>query len=137
MKRDRNGAAPSQYVDVGLRLHMFKRGRWKVRVAGRDVLVLASPFRVWAFEDRCPHRGLPLDGCVVRGKAVTCPFHGRRFHLRDGRALPSRSNPQAAGNPLKMLPVVRQGARLLVGLTRGMGGRTAAPTRRPTGRRRR
>lgn len=118
MRRHRDGPPPSEYVDVGLRLRRLQCGRWKVRIDGRDVLVSASPFRVWAFEDRCPHRGLPLDDGVVRGRTLTCPFHGRTFDLRDGHPLPSRGDPLAVGNPLTVLSVIRKGARLLVRLPR-------------------
>lgn len=116
MRRYRNGAEPTEYVDVGLRRRLLRRGRWKVRIAGHDVLVLASLFRVWAVEDSCPHQGRSLAGCAIRGTALTCPFHGRTFDLRDGHPIPSRSDPLATGQPLKVFSAIRKGARLLVGL---------------------
>jgi nitrite reductase/ring-hydroxylating ferredoxin subunit len=116
MHRRRNGPEPAEYVDVGLRRRLLRRGRWQVRIAGRDVLVLASPLRVWAVEDRCPHQGKSLAGCVVNRTALTCPFHGRIFDLRDGHPLPSRSDPSATGEPLTVFAAIRKGARLLIGL---------------------
>jgi 3-phenylpropionate/trans-cinnamate dioxygenase ferredoxin subunit len=116
MRRNRNGAEPTEYVDVGLRRRLLGRGRWRVRIAGRDVLVLASPFRVWAVEDSCPHQGMSLAKCTVHGTALTCPFHGRTFDLRDGHPIPSRSDPSATGRPLTVFSAVRKGARLLIGL---------------------
>lgn len=108
--------ATSGYVDVGLRVHRLKYGRWKVRIGGWDILVIVSPLRVWAFEDRCPHRGLSLERGAISDGKITCPHHGRHFDLRDGRSLPSRNDPLAVGNPLRVLSVIRKGARLLVRL---------------------
>jgi nitrite reductase/ring-hydroxylating ferredoxin subunit len=112
MSRHRNGSQASEYVDVG----RFACGRWRVRVNGRDLVVSVSPFRVWAFEATCPHRGLPLDDGVIRGRTVTCPFHGRTFDLRDGHPLPSRGDKAASGCPLTVFPVVRKRCRLLLRL---------------------
>ncbi len=42
---------------------------------------------VRAFTDRCPHGGASLAQGEVRGGVVTCPRHGARYRLRDGRAL--------------------------------------------------
>jgi nitrite reductase/ring-hydroxylating ferredoxin subunit len=109
-------SATSGYVDVGLRVHRLKYGRWKVRIGGWDILVTASPFRVRAFEDRCPHQGLSLECGAISGGRITCPHHGRHFDLRDGRPLPSRGDPLAVGHPLRVFSVIRKGARLLVRL---------------------
>ena len=116
MHRRRNRPKPAEYVDIGLRRRLLRRGRWQVRIAGRDLLVLASPLRVWAVEDRCPHQDKSLATCAVRGTALTCPFHGRTFDLRDGHPLPSRSDPFATGEPLIVFAAIRKGARLLIGL---------------------
>ncbi|WP_297628996.1 Rieske (2Fe-2S) protein [Nocardia sp.] len=118
MDRHRNRSESSECIDTGLRAHRLQYGRWQAQIDSRDIVVSVSPFRVVAFENRCPHRGLPLDDAAIKGRTLTCPFHGRRFDLRDGRPLSSKDNPTAAGRPLPVFSVARKDGRLLVRLPR-------------------
>ena len=43
--------------------------------------------RIFAIEDRCPHRGGPLTQGIVHGTAVTCPLHNWAISLETGAAL--------------------------------------------------
>lgn len=43
--------------------------------------------RIFAIEDRCPHRGGPLTQGIVHGTAVTCPLHNWAISLETGTAL--------------------------------------------------
>ena len=43
--------------------------------------------RVFALEDRCPHKGGPLSQGIVHGAAVTCPLHNWVISLETGEAL--------------------------------------------------
>ena len=36
--------------------------------------------KVFATDDRCPHRGASLGGGEVKGDCITCPFHGIQFN---------------------------------------------------------
>lgn len=42
--------------------------------------------RVFALDDRCPHRGGPLSQGIVFGERVACPLHGWTIGLADGCA---------------------------------------------------
>lgn len=42
--------------------------------------------RVFALDDRCPHKGGPLSEGIVHGDQVTCPLHGWVFDLATGLA---------------------------------------------------
>lgn len=42
--------------------------------------------RVFALEDRCPHKGGPLSEGIVHGTSVTCPLHAWVFDLTTGLA---------------------------------------------------
>jgi nitrite reductase (NADH) small subunit len=42
--------------------------------------------KVYAIEDRCPHRGGPLSQGIVHGAQVTCPLHNWVFSLETGEA---------------------------------------------------
>jgi nitrite reductase/ring-hydroxylating ferredoxin subunit len=60
----------------------------EVVVGGRAVAVACTAegtFR--AVGASCPHAGGPLAEGDVRGEILTCPYHGWRFDLRDGRCL--------------------------------------------------
>ena len=42
--------------------------------------------RVFALDDRCPHKGGPLSEGIVHGTSVTCPLHNWVFDLATGEA---------------------------------------------------
>mgnify|MGYP003139478576 FL=1 len=42
--------------------------------------------RVFALEDRCPHKGGPLSQGIVHETGVTCPMHNWVIDLETGRA---------------------------------------------------
>lgn len=42
--------------------------------------------RVFALDDRCPHKGGPLSEGIVHGTSVTCPLHAWVFDLNTGQA---------------------------------------------------
>ncbi len=55
--------------------------------------------RIFAMEDRCPHKGGPLSQGIVHGAAVTCPLHNWVISLETGEA-------QGADNgAVKTIPV--------------------------------
>ncbi len=43
--------------------------------------------RVFALEDRCPHKGGPLSQGIVHGERVTCPLHNWMIELATGEAV--------------------------------------------------
>lgn len=43
--------------------------------------------KVFALEDRCPHRGGPLSQGIVHGRRVTCPLHDWTIELESGTAV--------------------------------------------------
>ncbi|PHP66822.1 nitrite reductase (NAD(P)H) small subunit [Zhengella mangrovi] len=42
--------------------------------------------RLFALEDRCPHRGGPLSQGIVHDGCVTCPLHNWVISLESGKA---------------------------------------------------
>ncbi|TNH40497.1 nitrite reductase small subunit NirD [Paracoccus haeundaensis] len=42
--------------------------------------------RVFALDDRCPHKGGPLSEGIVHGTQVTCPLHNWVFDMATGQA---------------------------------------------------
>lgn len=50
-------------------------------------LFRTSDDRVFALDDRCPHRAGPLSQGLVAGSRVTCPLHGWTIELDSGVAV--------------------------------------------------
>ena len=50
----------------------------------RPILVVYSQERVFAFDNRCPHMGFPLDRGSVEDGILTCHWHHARFDLASG-----------------------------------------------------
>jgi nitrite reductase (NADH) small subunit len=70
------------------RLHEIpSRGSRCLQTAqGRIAVFRTIDDRVFAIEDRCPHRGGPLSQGIVHGQAVTCPLHNWVIDLESGQA---------------------------------------------------
>ena len=55
---------------------------------GSSFLVAKVEGKVFALDNRCPHRGFPLDyRGKLDGSTVTCAFHAGRFDIRTGACL--------------------------------------------------
>lgn len=52
----------------------------------RVALFRTADDRVFALDDRCPHKGGPLSQGIVHGEYVTCPLHNWVIRLSDGEA---------------------------------------------------
>ena len=77
---------------------------------GRIAIFRTVDDRVFATEDRCPHKGGPLSQGIVHGAAVTCPLHGMVLSLETGAAL------GADEGKVRTIPVRVEGGRLLIQL---------------------
>jgi nitrite reductase (NADH) small subunit len=51
---------------------------------GRRVVVANVEGQMFALEDRCPHLGGPLSKGVLRGRTITCPWHGWAVDVATG-----------------------------------------------------
>jgi nitrite reductase/ring-hydroxylating ferredoxin subunit len=58
-----------------------------VRVGDIPMLFAKVEGKIYAFNDRCPHKGFPLHKGTLEGHTLTCAYHGGKFDLRDGRCL--------------------------------------------------
>lgn len=64
-----------------------RRGARRVETPWGVVAVFrTSADRLFALDDRCPHRGGPLSQGIVHGDAVTCPLHNWVIELEPGAA---------------------------------------------------
>lgn len=54
---------------------------------GRHYLVAKVAGQYYVAEGRCPHMGAKLALGKLDGTVVTCPLHGSKFDLSDGRVV--------------------------------------------------
>ena len=66
--------------------------------------------RVFAMQDRCPHKGGPLTQGIVHGTSVTCPLHNWVISLETGQAQ------GADQGSVKTIPVKVEGEQLYIAL---------------------
>lgn len=69
-----------------------------------------SDDRVFALEDRCPHKNGPLSQGIVHDGCVTCPLHNWVISLETGQAQGADSG------QTKSFPVKIDGTTVLIGL---------------------
>jgi len=60
-------------------------GKKVITVAGRELLLVNIKGEIYAVENECPHQGSPMSAAVVKDGYISCPRHGYRFSLTDGR----------------------------------------------------
>jgi nitrite reductase (NADH) small subunit len=97
------------FVDIGSLDDIPAQGARLVRTAQGCIAVFrTADDRVFALDDRCPHKGGPLSEGIVHGTAVTCPLHNWVFDLNTGQA-------QGADDGAVRTYAVRvQGGRILI-----------------------
>ncbi|QRZ15456.1 nitrite reductase small subunit NirD [Paracoccus methylovorus] len=75
------------FVDIGALTDIPPQGARVVRTAQGCVAVFrTADDRVFALDDRCPHKGGPLSEGIVHGDRVTCPLHNWVFDMNTGSA---------------------------------------------------
>lgn len=60
-------------------------GKKVVSVSGKEILLVNSKGTFYAVENECPHQGSSLGAALVKDSHISCPRHGYRFNLTDGK----------------------------------------------------
>lgn len=77
----------TSWISIGLITDIPRRGaRCVTTPHGRIAVFRTGDDRVFAMDDRCPHKGGPLSQGIVHGTAVTCPLHNWVISLETGKA---------------------------------------------------
>ena len=75
------------WIDIGPLEAIPREGARLVKTgAGCVALFRAADDRVFALDDRCPHKDGPLSQGIVHGGSVTCPLHNWVIDLATGEA---------------------------------------------------
>lgn len=97
------------WIDIGALEDIPAQGARVVKTAQGCVAVFrTADDRVFALNDRCPHKGGPLSEGIVHGTSVTCPLHAWVFSLETGLATGADEGAVAS------FPVRVEGGRILL-----------------------
>lgn len=78
----------SNWIEVGSLEDIPKLGARVVKTPGGDIAIFrTADDKVFALDDRCPHKGGPLSQGIVHGTRVTCPLHNWQIDLENGGAV--------------------------------------------------
>lgn len=59
----------------------------RAKLKNRDIVLVRHQANTFALLDSCAHLGGPLSKGTVDDCSITCPWHGSRYSLKDGRVL--------------------------------------------------
>ena len=77
----------ASWMEVGLLVDIPARGARVVRTSEGNIAIFrTADDRIFALEDRCPHRNGPLSQGIVHDHKVTCPLHDWVIDLASGEA---------------------------------------------------
>ena len=77
----------TDYIDIGAVEDIPVRAARLVKTNHGCIAVFRTASdKVFALDDRCPHKGGPLSNGIQHDESVTCPLHNWVFDLNTGRA---------------------------------------------------
>ena len=76
---------PTATINLG-RVSRIPEGQGRCYVVGSEEIAVFRQRggRLFAAENRCPHRQGPLAEGVLGGDRIVCPLHGHQFNLETG-----------------------------------------------------
>ena len=75
------------WIDIGALDDVPRLGSRVVRAADMKIAIFRTDDdRVFALEDKCPHKQGPLSQGIMHGSVVTCPLHAWTISLKTGEA---------------------------------------------------
>jgi len=100
------------WIDIGALAAIPRQGARLVKTAAGCIAIFrADDDRVFALDDRCPHKGGPLSQGIVHDGRVTCPLHNWVIDLETGTAT------RADVGATRTYPVRVEGGRLSLDVT--------------------
>lgn len=74
-------------------LELEEGGQKVIEADGESVLLCKSGGALYALHPICPHQGAKLEGGRLRGRTISCPLHGARFDMTNGKSLGGANYP--------------------------------------------
>jgi toluene monooxygenase system ferredoxin subunit len=59
----------------------------KLMVDGKRLLLINVEDTIYAYEDKCPHKGIALSEGHLEGKVLICPIHHWEYDVCTGRGI--------------------------------------------------
>lgn len=85
VNRNAFAEGPDDFVEVGTASDVAEGALVLVEAGSMPVLLTRLGGELFAIANTCSHAGGPLNEGSLDGDVVTCPWHGSRFCVRDGR----------------------------------------------------
>ena len=80
-------ASKNEFVEIA-KVNEISDGKMKhIEVDGKEVLIANVGGKFYAINDRCGHMNALLSMGNLTGNTVTCPFHGAKFDVTNGKKL--------------------------------------------------
>jgi len=77
----------NDWLDIGTLDDIPQRGARVVKTSRGDIAIFRTATdKIFALDDKCPHKGGPLSQGIVQGDTVTCPLHNWAISLKTGEA---------------------------------------------------
>lgn len=102
----------TRWVKISSQAEAFKaripeKKTYRLTVGKKDICLTRYDRQVYAFENRCPHQLVPLQGATCTDdKFVVCPWHRFAFSLENGKG---------AGLYMEVFPVKEENGALYIG----------------------
>jgi len=75
------------WIEIGTIDDIPRLGARIIKTPTGDIAIFRNAEdKVFALDDRCPHKGGPLSQGIIHGTNVTCPLHNWVIGLEDGKA---------------------------------------------------
>lgn len=103
-----------KWVSIAKPADLADGGKVCANAENVPVTVCQVEGKLFAFQNVCPHAGLPLGEGPLAGKAITCPFHGYTYNVETGKNIDF-----ADDIPLLRYPVKVEGDQVLIDLEAG------------------
>ena len=80
-------ASKNEFVEIA-KVNEISDGKMKhVEVDGKEILIANIGGKFYAINDRCGHMNALLSMGNLTGNTVTCPFHGAKFDVTNGKKI--------------------------------------------------
>jgi nitrite reductase/ring-hydroxylating ferredoxin subunit len=80
-------ASKNEFVEIA-KVSEISDGKMKhLEVDGKEVLIANVGGKFYAINDRCGHMNALLSMGNLTGNTVTCPFHGAKFDVTNGKKI--------------------------------------------------
>jgi 3-phenylpropionate/trans-cinnamate dioxygenase ferredoxin subunit len=77
----------ADFIEIGKTSDLTDGTMKRVYLEGTEILLARVDGKYYATQGRCPHMRGFLSRGKLRGTVVTCPLHGSRFDLKDGKVI--------------------------------------------------